>query len=70
MLSFLIRAMNDCDIGTWSQHVLRSSIEKWGTEADKVLIPALTAQYQTHKTFWTIVVNWEGGQIGEKGWIR
>ena len=43
---------------------MRSSIEKWVTEEDKALLPALTAQNQTHKTLQTFVINWEGGQIG------
>ena len=61
------RAVNDYCIGTWSQYVQRSSIEKWGTEEDKALLPALTAWNQTHKTLRTFVINWEGGQIRGEG---
>ena len=42
------QAVNDYCIGTWSRYVQRSSIEKWGTEADKALLPAPTAQNQAH----------------------
>ena len=37
------RVVNDYSIRTWRQYVQKSSIEKWGTPADKALIPALTA---------------------------
>ena len=53
------RAVNDFSIGTWSRYVQRSSIEKWGTEVDKALLPALTSQNQAHKTLRTFVINQE-----------
>ena len=44
------RAMNDYSFGSWSWYVQRSSIEKWGTDADKALLPAQTACNKAHKT--------------------
>ncbi len=63
----LIRAVTDYGIGTSSWYVQRSSIQKWETDKDKALFPALTAQNQTHKTLRTFVIDWEGGKIGGEG---
>ena len=49
------RVVNDYSIGTWSWYIQRSSIEKWGTDADKVLLPAPTAHNKAHKTMRTFV---------------
>ena len=36
---------------------MRSSIEKWGTEADKALLPARTACNKAHKAKRTFVIH-------------
>ncbi len=59
--------MNDYGIGSLGWYVRRSSIEKWGTEEDKALLPALTARNQTHKTLQTFDINCEGGPIEGEG---
>jgi hypothetical protein len=49
--------MNDYSIDTWSRYVPRSSIEKWGTDADKALLPAPTVCNKACKTTWTFVIH-------------
>ena len=59
------RVVNDFSIGTWSWHVQKSSIEKWGTPANKALLPALTA-WSKGKSWQTFVIpgdSWVHGRI-------
>ena len=52
--------MKECSISTWTHCVKWSSIENWGTQADKALLPSPTAWTKIHTTTWTSVINWEG----------
>ena len=51
------RVVNDYSINTWSWYVQRTSIEKWGTDADKALLPAPTAHNKAHKNTRTFVIH-------------
>jgi len=51
------RVVNDYSINTWSWYVQRTSIEKWGTDADKALLPAPTARNKAHKTMQTFDIH-------------
>ena len=58
--------MNDYSIGIWSRYAQRSSIEKWGTDADTALLPAPTARNKAHQTMRTFVIHgdaWVDGRI-------
>lgn len=60
---------NDYSIGTWSWHVQRSSIEKWGTPEDKSSLPAPTACNKAHKARRTFVIHgdaWADGRVRVK----
>ena len=53
-------------LGAWSLYVQRSSIQKWGTDADKAFLPAPIAHHKAHKTMRTFVIHgdaWVDGRI-------
>ena len=60
-----VRVANDYSIGTWSWHVQRSSIEKWGTPEDKSSLPAPTACNKTHKARRTFVIHGDARSDGK-----
>jgi hypothetical protein len=50
------RVLSTWSIGTWSRNIQRSMIEKYGTEADKAVLPVATARNQPDKEKRTFVL--------------
>ena len=50
------RVLSTWTIGTWSRNIQRSMIEKYGTEADKAVLPVATARNQPDKEKRTFVL--------------
>ena len=50
------RVLSTWSIGTWRWNIQRSKIEKYGTEADKAVLPVATARNQPDKEKRTFVL--------------